>query len=311
MVLHCPESSISILHRDLKPQNVLIDVLGRVKLADFGLSRQLPKGLKTYRSGRAGTQCWMATETLGGGDKPPYKQSTDIQVAGMLIYYILSEGHHPFSDKAIECQYNILKGKYTLEHVQDVVAKDLIESMIDKGPENRPEVKECLCHPFFWTPVSKLAYIQKVGDRPDVKKYQNPQAELISSLEEHSGTGAFKMWKIKFPQELVKKMEPKKQIYPDNMLALLRFIRNGFTHYKEHMDKIDVMLLFPELFGVVYTFAKKKKWNSETPLKEWFNTNVVQGDYLTAGVATSPNNSEEPFDLSVQESQCLSTKPTN
>ena len=69
----------------------------------------------------------------------------------MLIYYILSGGHHPFGDIPFECEYNIHKGSYTLDHVEDVVAKDLIEWMISKEPENRPTVEECLSHPFFWT----------------------------------------------------------------------------------------------------------------------------------------------------------------
>ena len=70
----------------------------------------------------------------------------------MVIYYILSGGHHPFGDKPHKCEYNIDEGNYTLEHVQDVLAKDLIEWMIDAEPKNRPKVQECLRHPFFWTP---------------------------------------------------------------------------------------------------------------------------------------------------------------
>ncbi len=69
----------------------------------------------------------------------------------MLIYYILSGGHHPFGDIPCECEYNIHIGKYTLNHVPDVVAKDLIEWMIDKEPKKRPKVEECLSHPFFWS----------------------------------------------------------------------------------------------------------------------------------------------------------------
>ncbi|KAJ4948726.1 hypothetical protein JOQ06_020251 [Pogonophryne albipinna] len=153
-VLHCQDRPI--LHRDLKPQNVLIDVNGRARLADFGISRQLPKDQTTYCTGKAGTRCWMAKETLSEKDqtKIPYKSSSDIQVAGMLIYYILSRGHHPFGDEPYEFEYNIVKGIYTLDHVQDVLAKDLIEWMIDAEPKNRPKVEECLNHPFFWNPYS-------------------------------------------------------------------------------------------------------------------------------------------------------------
>ncbi len=69
----------------------------------------------------------------------------------MLSYYILSGGHHPFGDKASKCESNIEDGKYSLDHVQDVVAKDLIEWMINEEPKNRPTVEECMTHPFFWT----------------------------------------------------------------------------------------------------------------------------------------------------------------
>ena len=70
----------------------------------------------------------------------------------MLSYYILSGGHHPFGDKSSKCENNIDEGRYSLDHVEDVVAKDLIEWMISEEPMNRPKVEECLNHPFFWTP---------------------------------------------------------------------------------------------------------------------------------------------------------------
>ena len=67
----------------------------------------------------------------------------------MLIYYILSGGHHPFGD-GFRCEYNIHEGKYNLEHVDDGMARDLIEWMINKEPKKRPTVQEALSHPFFW-----------------------------------------------------------------------------------------------------------------------------------------------------------------
>uniref|UniRef100_A0A671YWA0 Protein kinase domain-containing protein n=1 Tax=Sparus aurata TaxID=8175 RepID=A0A671YWA0_SPAAU len=70
-----------ILHRDLKPQNVLIDVKRRARLADFGISRRLLKGQTTYCTGSAGTRCWKARETLTGEADIRYKSNTDVQVS--------------------------------------------------------------------------------------------------------------------------------------------------------------------------------------------------------------------------------------
>ena len=73
-----------------------------------------------------------------------------LKVTGMLVYYILSGSKHPFG-KGPRCEANILDGNYSLHDVQDVLAKDLIEWMINEDPTKRPTVEQCLAHPFFWS----------------------------------------------------------------------------------------------------------------------------------------------------------------
>ncbi|KAL4006616.1 U3 small nucleolar RNA-associated protein MPP10 [Sarotherodon galilaeus] len=58
---------------------VLIDVTGRARLADFGISRRLLKGQTTLRTCSAGTRCLMARETLAEESVISYKSSIDIQ----------------------------------------------------------------------------------------------------------------------------------------------------------------------------------------------------------------------------------------
>ncbi|KAK9978154.1 hypothetical protein ABG768_019920 [Culter alburnus] len=159
-----------VIHRDIKPRNVLIDTEGRARLADFGISRKLDEGKTTVYTDRAGTQGWEATEILNQTERSGYKKSSDIQVAGMLVYYILSDGKHPFGD--MDREGNIKIGKHSLEHVQDIVAKDLLEWMINKDPAERLTIDEVLRHPYFWDDSSKDAVLRKLGDRPEIQNYE-------------------------------------------------------------------------------------------------------------------------------------------
>lgn len=82
-----------ILHRDLKPQNVLVDKQGRVQVLDFGIARGTPLGASiTATDAVIGTPRYLAPEQLGGGVADA---RADLYAVGLMLYEALA-GTGPF-----------------------------------------------------------------------------------------------------------------------------------------------------------------------------------------------------------------------
>jgi eukaryotic-like serine/threonine-protein kinase len=82
-----------MVHRDIKPQNVLIDAEGRAKLTDFGISRQLEQDGMTATGRVLGTTDYVAPEQAMGHGADP---RSDIYSLGVVLYEMLV-GQVPFS----------------------------------------------------------------------------------------------------------------------------------------------------------------------------------------------------------------------
>ena len=162
--------SRNIVHRDLKPSNVLVDVDGHIKLADFGISRVFNEDETYVFTDTEGTNGWLPTEVIDALNhrrKCRFKRKSDIQVTGMIAFFILTKGEHPFGSVS-ERMGNIVNGNpIGLEKLADGNALTFVSSLISKEIQDRPYAQEALKHSFM----------------DQVKTYNGPLKPVIISLK--------------------------------------------------------------------------------------------------------------------------------
>ncbi len=133
----------SVLHRDVKLDNVLMDGEGGVKLCDFGVSRLVKK--EHIIKEQCGTPAYLAPEIIiDEGYEGFY---ADIWSLGVLLYAML-QGTVPFKANNISDLHKlILKGNFDFAypHISDA-AKDLVRRMLVLTPEKRISIPEILTH---------------------------------------------------------------------------------------------------------------------------------------------------------------------
>ncbi|ETE68960.1 Serine/threonine-protein kinase/endoribonuclease IRE1, partial [Ophiophagus hannah] len=254
--------SLNIVHRDLKPHNILISMPnahGKVKamISDFGLCKKLAVGRHSFsrRSGVPGTEGWIAPEILSEDCKENPTHTVDIFSAGCVFYYVISEGNHPFG-KSLQRQANILLGAYSLDFLnlevhEDIVARDLIEQMINMDPQKRPSANCVLKHPFFWSLEKQLQFFQDVSDRIEKESLDGP---IVKELE-RGGRAVVKMdWREHITVPLQTDLRKFRSYKGGSVRDLLRAMRNKKHHYRELPPEVQETLgSVPDDFVAYFT----------------------------------------------------------
>eukprot|EP01114_Cavostelium_apophysatum_P018584 TRINITY_DN577_c1_g1_i1.p1 TRINITY_DN577_c1_g1~~TRINITY_DN577_c1_g1_i1.p1 ORF type:complete len:484 (+),score=175.47 TRINITY_DN577_c1_g1_i1:129-1580(+) len=139
--------SLHRIHRDIKSDNILLNLEGAVKLADFGYAAQLTQK-QQKRNTVVGTPYWMAPELIRGHD---YGTKVDIWSLGIMLMEMV-EGEPPYMEfPPLRALFLITtKGIPPLKEPQKWSAdlNDFFNRCLEKDVEKRPSADELLKHPF-------------------------------------------------------------------------------------------------------------------------------------------------------------------
>ncbi|MCM3386704.1 Stk1 family PASTA domain-containing Ser/Thr kinase [Ureibacillus chungkukjangi] len=132
-ITHAHENQI--IHRDIKPQNILVDVEGNVKITDFGIATSLSATSYTKTNSVIGTVHYLSPEQARGGTAT---SQSDIYALGIVLYELLT-GELPFSgESAVSIALKHLQAETPSIRAIDASIPQSLENVVLRATAKNP-----------------------------------------------------------------------------------------------------------------------------------------------------------------------------
>jgi serine/threonine-protein kinase len=171
---------LGVVHRDISPQNVLVNFSGTVKVVDFGIAKATQSASNLTEAGEVkGKLAYMAPEQLRGADN--VDRRADIFSMGTLLY-AMTTGKHPFRGDHPGVTLKNISARAPVpppsSHVEDYPAA--LESVVLKALRKDPEQR-------FSTALEMLQALEQAMPEALERSFDVKVAEFVSQI---AGTGA-------------------------------------------------------------------------------------------------------------------------
>ena len=147
--LHHLKTNHRMIHRDVRPTNILINQQGNIKLCDFGISRVLINSMA--HTADAGNKYYLAPERVFPGRSNNYGIKSDVWSLGVTLVE-LARGQNPYAD----CEGEFAAGQRIcsgpspcLPHRFSLEAHDFVNRCLQKEEANRPNYEGLMRLSFF------------------------------------------------------------------------------------------------------------------------------------------------------------------